>query len=42
MIARSEGRGTACVALHYVAPVGEKNAYVANTMRHTDPYLPVA
>lgn len=42
MIARSEGRDAACAALHYVAPVGEKDAYVANAMRHIDPCIAMA
>jgi transcriptional regulator GlxA family with amidase domain len=32
MIARGAGRADAEAALHYVAPVGEKDAYVANAM----------
>lgn len=39
LIARSEGRQAAVDALHYVAPVGEKDAYVAVAMRHLDPGL---
>ena len=40
VIARSEGADAAAAALHYVAPVGEKEAYVANAMRRISPYLP--
>jgi transcriptional regulator GlxA family with amidase domain len=40
LIARSQGRPAAEAALHYVAPVGEKDAYVANAMGHVAPYLP--
>lgn len=40
VIARTEGVDAAASALHYVAPVGEKDAYVANALRHIAPYLP--
>lgn len=40
VIARTEGVEAAASALHYVAPVGEKEAYVANALRHISPYLP--
>lgn len=40
IIARLEGVGAAEAALHYVAPVGEKEAYVARAMRNIMPYLP--
>lgn len=40
IIARTEGREAAAAALHYVAPVGEKEAYVANALRHLDACLP--
>ena len=40
VIARTEGVDAAASALHYVAPVGEKAAYVANAMRQIPPYLP--
>ncbi|WP_077003219.1 DJ-1/PfpI family protein [Variovorax sp. KK3] len=40
VIARTEGRDAAAAALHYVAPVGEKEAYVAQALRNIDPYLP--
>jgi transcriptional regulator GlxA family with amidase domain len=39
MIARLDGIETAKAALHYVAPVGEKEDYVARAMRHVTPYL---
>lgn len=39
-IARTEGRAAAEAALHYVAPVGEKEAFVANAFRHIGPCLP--
>ncbi|MBF3542844.1 AraC family transcriptional regulator, partial [Burkholderia pseudomallei] len=29
-------------ALHYVAPVGEKEAYVSRAMAHVTPYLAVS
>ena len=40
IIARTEGLNAATSALHYVAPVGEKEAYVANALRNLVPYLP--
>ncbi|MBN9206005.1 DJ-1/PfpI family protein [Methylibium petroleiphilum] len=42
VIARLEGVAAAESALHYVAPVGEKEAYVAQAMRNVGPYLPAA
>ncbi|MFF3934816.1 DJ-1/PfpI family protein [Streptomyces phaeofaciens] len=39
VIARLEGLEAAESAVHYVAPVGEKEAYVARAMRHVTPYL---
>jgi transcriptional regulator GlxA family with amidase domain len=39
LIARLEGIDAAESALHYVAPVGEKEEYVARAMRHIAPYL---
>lgn len=39
LIARTEGPEAARAALHYVAPVGEKEAYVANAFGHIGPYL---
>lgn len=40
VIARTEGVDAAAAALHYVAPVGEKEAYVANALKNITPYLP--
>jgi transcriptional regulator GlxA family with amidase domain len=40
IIARTEGTEAASAALHYVAPVGEKDDYVARAMSHIAPYLP--
>jgi transcriptional regulator GlxA family with amidase domain len=40
IIARTEGREAARAALHYVAPVGEKDEYVARAMKNITPYLP--
>lgn len=40
VIARTEGMDAAAAALHYVAPVGEKEAYVANALKNITPYLP--
>lgn len=40
VIARSEGAEAAAAALHYVAPVGEKDDYVARAMKNIGPYLP--
>jgi len=40
IIARSEGTEAAASALHYVAPVGEKMAFVANALKNITPYLP--
>ena len=39
VIARLAGAQAAREALHYVAPVGEKEAYVANAMSRIEPYL---
>jgi transcriptional regulator GlxA family with amidase domain len=39
IIARLEGSDAAESALHYVAPVGEKEEYVARAMRNITPYL---
>ncbi len=39
IIARLEGDDAAESALHYVAPVGEKEEYVARAMRNITPYL---
>ena len=40
LIARVEGIEAARSALHYVAPVGEKDAYVARAIANISPYLP--
>jgi hydroxyethylthiazole kinase-like sugar kinase family protein len=40
IIARTEGVDAAAAALHYVAPVGEKDAFVANAMKRIGAYLP--
>ena len=39
MIARLVGISEAESAMHYVAPVGEKDDYVARAMRHVTPFL---
>ena len=39
IIARLAGIRAAEAALHYVAPVGEKEAYIARAMLHVEPYL---
>jgi transcriptional regulator GlxA family with amidase domain len=39
VIARLEGIEAAASALHYVAPVGEKDDYVLRGMRNITPYL---
>jgi len=39
LIARLEGVQAAAEALHYVAPVGEKDEYVARAMGNITPYL---
>ncbi len=39
IIARLEGREAAEDALHYVAPVGEKEEYIARAIRNITPYL---
>ncbi len=39
-IARLEGVAAARDAIHYVAPVGEKDDYVERAMRNVMPYLP--
>ena len=41
VIARLEGVDAAESALHYVAPVGEKEEYVARALRNITPYLAV-
>ena len=42
IIARSEGIDAAAQAIHYVAPVGEKEAYVARALKNIEPYLSAA
>jgi len=39
IVARSEGVEAAAAAMHDVAPVGEKDAYVARALAHVTPYL---
>ncbi len=39
IIGRTEGSDAAASALHYVAPVGEKEDYVARAMKAISPYL---
>lgn len=39
VIARTEGEEAARSALHYVAPVGEKDEYVSRAMANIQPYL---
>jgi transcriptional regulator GlxA family with amidase domain len=41
LIARFEGVEVARAAMHYVAPVGEKELYVARAMANISPYLSV-
>jgi transcriptional regulator GlxA family with amidase domain len=40
IIARTEGIEAAASALHYVAPVGEKDAFVSNALAHISRCLP--
>ena len=40
VIARLEGVEAAAAALHYVAPVGEKDDYVSRAIKNIAPYLP--
>ena len=40
VIARTEGVEAARTAIHYVAPVGEKDSYVNRALSHVQPYLP--
>jgi transcriptional regulator GlxA family with amidase domain len=42
IIARLVGLDAAAAALHYVAPVGEKDEYVARALNNITPYLPDA
>jgi transcriptional regulator GlxA family with amidase domain len=39
LLARLLGREAAAAALHYVAPVGEKDAYVSRALAHVAPHL---
>lgn len=39
VIARTEGMEVAAAALHYVAPVGEKDRYVAHALATITPYM---
>ena len=39
LIARTEGTAAGAAALHYVAPVGEKDSLVANALNNISPYL---
>ncbi|QHD01902.1 AraC family transcriptional regulator [Pseudomonas sp. S04] len=39
LIARLQGQEAACNAVHYVAPVGEKQLYVERTLANIQPYL---
>lgn len=41
VIARLEGVDAARAAMHYVAPVGEKDMYVDRAMANITPYLPI-
>ena len=40
VIARTEGMDAARAAMHYVAPVGEKEQYVERALSNITPYLP--
>ncbi|HEF5873649.1 TPA: DJ-1/PfpI family protein [Burkholderia cenocepacia] len=40
LIARLEGEDAARSALHYVAPVGEKDEYVSRALTNIKPYMP--
>ncbi|KMO84149.1 AraC family transcriptional regulator [Mycolicibacterium chubuense] len=42
LIARLRGKDEALEALHYVAPVGEKQDYIDRAWRNVAPYLPAA
>lgn len=42
IIARTENVEAAAAALHYVAPVGEKDEFVANALGNIEPYLATA
>lgn len=40
IIACTEGKEAAKEALHYVAPVGEKDEYISRAMKNIEPYVP--
>jgi hypothetical protein len=40
VLARTEGLDAARSALHYVAPVGEKEEYATRALRNIQPFLP--
>jgi len=40
LIARLQGLEAARQAMHYVAPVGEKEEFVARALGHIGPFLP--
>lgn len=42
IIARTEGEEAAKNALHYVAPVSEKEEYISRAMKNIAPYLPLS
>ena len=42
VLARTEGVEVARSAIHYVAPVGEKDEYVNRTLQNIQPYLPIS
>jgi transcriptional regulator GlxA family with amidase domain len=42
VLARTEGLEAARAAIHYVAPVGEKDEYVRRALQHIEPCLPAA
>ena len=42
VLARLDGVDAAAAAMHYVAPVGEKDEYVDRALRHVSAYLPEA
>jgi len=42
LITRLRGKQAAESALHYIAPVGEKEEYVARAWRNISPYLPTS
>ncbi len=42
IIARLDGKDAAEGALHYVAPIGEKEEYIERAWRNITPYLPAA